>query len=395
MAAIASGNVSTEEVLPDERKIDMDEEFKKLRPDETQFSTMTDRLGSKPAIREKVNWIEQDLFPRVVQPNAAGLVGDTSIVLKPGNGLYVAKNDMLRNMATSEMMKITNVATDTLTVLRGQGAIGASAIGATDKFLVVADAQPQGSDFPAARYAQRTLGFNYTQITRTTWQFTRTATEISLYGGNEPAKEAKRKAVEHKRKWEAIGFFGARTYDSVGVTPEFEPQGTAGGMLEFITAGAVLDQAGAALKPVAFDTWLMKIYPYGTTDKVLFCSPLVALNMAQWNRSGMGAQWAPTPENIHGVHVDAFISGAYGYRLPVVVKKEWAEFGTTGFGALAVLVDMGNVQQRPLHSTSLYTNQQPIGKDSYAAGYLTESTYEIAIPAAHGKIVNVGTPVDP
>src|SRR5262245_21627305 len=384
-------SVSTEEVLSDERKIDMDEQFKKLKPDQTQFTTMVDRLPSQAAIREKVNWIEEDLFPRVVQCAGAQTSGSTTLVLQAGQGKYVDVNDLIRNMRTGEMNRISAVSTDTLTIAR-VGAVAAAAVLDQDYFLVVADAQPQGSNFPNMRYLQRVLGFNYTQITRTTWQFTRTATEIALYGGSEPNKEAKRKAIEHQRKWEAIGFFGGRGF-TAAVAPDQDPQGTAGGLLEFLNSTKL--DANGPLTPIFFDTFLMNIFPWGTNDKVFFCAPVIALCMAQWNRSGMGLNWQPTPENVHGVHVDGFISGAYGYRVPVVVKKEWAEFpaGTTkGFGTYGFLVDMGNIKKRPLHATSLATNQQPVGKDAYAAGYLTESTYEISVSQAHGIIFGVTAP---
>jgi hypothetical protein len=51
---VVQGNVSTEEVLTDERVIDMDDRIRRLRPDDAQLTTMTDKLGSRQAVREKV-----------------------------------------------------------------------------------------------------------------------------------------------------------------------------------------------------------------------------------------------------------------------------------------------------------------------------------------------------
>jgi len=397
---IVQGNVPTEgQVGPSaatsfsgERIQDMDENIRKLRPDDTQFTTMTSRTTSRVATSEKVNWLEEDDFPRVVTSSAA-LVGDTTINLTAGDGKKVMGNDMLRNMRTGEMIRIVSVATDAATVARGIGSIAAAAVNAADAWLVTGDAQPQGSDFPTPRYLARVLGFNYTQITRTTWGFTRTDTNINKYGGKEPQKEAVRKAREHKKKWEEIGFFGARSF-TAQAPPENNPRGTAGGMVEFIW-GSKVDSAGA-LTPTFFDTFLMNVMAYGSANKVLFCAPTVALCMAQWNRSGMGSQWEPTPDNVHGVHVDAFISGAYGYRIPVVVKKAWSEFpvANKGYGGYAFLVDMDYVERRPLQDadTKLLTGRQPNGKDSYNAEYLCEATYEIAQPQAHGLIIGVTAP---
>src|SRR5262245_49199492 len=114
---VQTGNVSTEDVLSDERKIDMNERIQKLDPNDTQFTTMTSRLSSRVAVREKVNWLEEDDFPRLTSSVNAQLAGDTSITVPAGNGKIVAANDLLRNMRTGESIRVTVVATDTLTVV--------------------------------------------------------------------------------------------------------------------------------------------------------------------------------------------------------------------------------------------------------------------------------------
>lgn len=390
---VVQGNIGTEEFLADEKQIDMSEKIAELRPDETPFVTMTSRLSSRTAIREKVNWLEEEDFPRLVATAGAVTNVATQFSLVAGQGKIVRPNDILRNMRTGEAVRVTVVATDLIDVARGLGATAAAAMNAGDVLLVVADAQPQGSDFPVARYLARVLGYNYTEITRTPWTFTGTATAIELYGGREPAKEAKRKAREHKKKWEAIAFWGARSF-SAAVPPENEPQGTAGGLVEFIQT--YRKDINGVLTPDVFDAWLMESMQYGSSDKVLFAAPIVVAAMSKWNRTGMGSQFAaPEGGKVHGVQVDAFISGAYGYRIPVVVKKEWQEFFATtnpkGYGSYAFLVDMGNVARRPLRDrdTKLLTEQQPKGKDTYAAEYMTEATFEVNHERTHGLIFGV------
>jgi len=201
----------------------------------------------------------------------------------------------------------------------------------------------------------------------------------------------------HKKKWEAIGFWGTRSYVASSVAPNgnTEPQGTAGGLYEFLQTNK-LDCAGAAMTPSGFDNLMAAVFQYGSTNKVLFASPVVVQCMSSWNRSGMGAQWDPTPRNVYGVNVDAFISGAYGYRIPVVVKKEFGEFPVTnkGFGSYAFLVDLDYVERRPLRDrdTKLLTEQQPKGRDSYAAEYICEATWEIAHERAHAWILGAIAP---
>lgn len=389
------GNISTEDVLPDERVVDMDEKIRVLFPDDTQFTTMMSRLPSRQAIREKVNWLEEEDFPRIVTGDAQ-TSGSTTLNLSAGQGKYTQANDLLRNMRTGEAIRISVVTTDALTIARGIGSIAAAATNAGDSYLVISDAQPQGSDFPTARYLARVLGFNYTQITRTPWTFTGTQTAIELYGGREPAKEAKRQARVHKKKWEANAFWGARSFVAASVAPSGngEPQGTAGGMIEYIST--FKRDANGPLTANWFDLLLMDVMQYGSENKVFFAAPLLVLSMSAWNRAGMGAQWDPSPRDVHGVKVDAFISGAYGYRIPVVVKKEFGQFPTAnkGYGTYGFLVDMDYVERRPLRDrdTKLLTEQQPKGKDTYAAEYMTEATFEIAHERAHAIVYGVTAP---
>src|SRR5262249_47454002 len=153
--------------------IDMDDRIRALKPDATQFSTMTDKTPSQVATREKVNWLEEEDFPRLVTGDAQTNVS-TALNLNSGQGKIVAANDLIRNMRSGEMRRFVWVPPAALVAARGIGWTAAAATNAGDQSLVVADAEPQGSDLPNARYLQRVLGYNFTQITMTPWTFTAT-----------------------------------------------------------------------------------------------------------------------------------------------------------------------------------------------------------------------------
>src|SRR5262245_48027741 len=149
---VVTGYVSTEEQVSDERVVDMADKIAKLDTDDAQFSTMSDRLSSRTAIREKVNWLEEEDFPRQVTNTGTQLSTDTTLTLTAGQGLLCQPNDLLRNMRTGEGIRIASIATDVLTIVRGIGAstggIAAAAVNNGDVWLVVADAQPRGRAFP-------------------------------------------------------------------------------------------------------------------------------------------------------------------------------------------------------------------------------------------------------
>jgi len=394
MADIAAGAfVTTEEFLADEKVVDMDPKMRLLDPDSTQFTTMSQKTTNRVATREKVNWLEEQYVNTVVTLTAGHTAGAATVVVSAADGLSVGVQDILRNMRTGEALLVTANAAGSLTVVPawGTGVMGAAAsvAGLTgDKLLVVGDAQKQGADLPPMKYSQRVLGFNYTQIHRTSWNFSGTATAIELYGGREPAKEAARKLVEHKRKLEYNGFFGARDFVNAGGD---DVTGSSGGLIEYIATNKA--DVNGELTSDYLDQFLATVLAKGSPDKVIFAGTIAAYYISRFNRSGQGAFWKPSNESVHGVKVDGFLSGVFGTLIPVVVKKEWANFpsGDNGYNGNLFVVDMSNVERRPLRDrdTKLLTKRQNPGQDRVAAEYLTESSWTVAQEKTHGLLTGI------
>jgi hypothetical protein len=391
MADIAVGAfVQTEEFLADEKVVDMDPKMRLLDPDQTQFTTMTQRAVNRPATREKVNWLEEQYVNTVITTTAGYTAGATTVVVSAGDGLSVAAQDVLRNMRTGEAMLVTANAAGSLTVVPSWGNMPAASVAGNsgDKLLIVSDAQKQGADLPPMKYSQRVLGFNYTQIHRTSWVFSGTATAIELYGGREPAKEAARKLVEHKRKLEGNGFYGARDFV---VASGDDVTGSAGGAYEFIQTNK--QNVNGELTSDFLDSFLATVLAKGGPSKIIYTGTIGAYYISRFNRSGQGAFWKPSNESVHGVQVDGFLSGVYGTLIPVVVKKEWANYpsGVNGFNGNLFVLDISNIERRPLRDrdTKLLTQRQGPGMDRVAAEYLTESSWTFAQEKTHGLLYGI------
>jgi len=383
--------ISTEEVLPDERVVDMDPKIRLLDPDQTQFTTMTSRMGSRATTREKVNWLEEAYVNDVITTTAGYTSGATTVVVSAADGLSVKPNDVYRNMRSGQAMIVDVNAAGSLTV-RPQGTNAAGNSG--DKLLFVGTAYPQGANIGDPKYSQRVLGFNYTQIFREPWRFTGTTTAIEMYGGGEPAKEAARKAVEFKRQIEHNGFFGSRFFVNTGsyaAGAANDPQGGAGGLIEFIVTNK--QNVGGELTSDFLDLFLATVLAKGSSDKVIFTGTVGAYYISRFNRAGQGAFWKPSNESVHGVKVDGFISGVFGYQLPVVVKKEWANYpsGANGYNGNLFVVDMSNIERRPLRDrdTKLLTNRQGPGEDRVAAEYMCEMSWTVAQERTHGLLTGI------
>lgn len=389
MAEVAVGTaVATDESLADEKVIDMDPTMRKLDPDQTQFTTMTSRMSSRPATREKINWLEEQ-YVLDVYTASAYTSGATSVTITTAaETLAIKPNDVLRNMRTGQPMivDVVNTGTGVLTV-RPQGTNAAGNAG--DKLLFVGTAYPQGADIGTPKYSARVLGFNYTQIFREPWSFTGTATAIEMYGGREPAKEAARKAVEFKRQIEHNGFFGTRAFTASSATVDW--QGQAGGLIEYIVTNK--QAVGGELTSDFLDLFMATVLAKGSAEKVIFTGTVGAYYISRFHRSGQGAFWKPSRENVHGVKVDGFISGVFGTEIPVVVKKEWANYpsGANGYNGLLFVIDMTNVERRPLRDrdSKLLTDRQGPGQDRIAAEWLCEMSWEIAQEKTHGVLTGI------
>jgi hypothetical protein len=385
---IATGSVDTEAILQDEKVVDMEDEFRLLQPDETQFMTILNKLPSKVAKAIKVNWLEDDYFPRQAQVEGSQTDSDTSLEVEAGQGLYFRAGDLVRNMRTGEMVEVSSIATDTLTVVRGIGSAPNAAMNDEDELLIVSNAAAQNADVGTLKVTTRTLGYNYSQIVRHPFGFSGTEVEIETYGPGDPMNEIAKKAVEHKRSLEALHWFGARDFTSNSPSSK----GYMGGVAEYLTTN-VFTSIGNLSRGV-LDDKLRVIFQNGSRNKAIFAAPvpgqaLSGLMADNWVRAQPG-------QKLYGAKVSGFITGAFGDEVPVIIKREWGAFPTTSnqYGSWMVVLDFDFVKKRPFRNrgTKLLRNRQGNGIDGVTHEYLTELSMEVSVEAAHGILKGVTGP---
>jgi Family of unknown function (DUF5309) len=381
---VAEGLVDDQDILSNERVIDMDDVIDMLEVDITQFTTALMKVASTPATSSKVEWLEDRLFPRLSALAASATSAATSLDVTTDEGQYFNVGDVVRNAVSGEAYEVTGVTTDAIGVTRSIGSVAAATSASGAELVIIGNAYLQGARLGTPKVLQRVNQYNYTQIFRHPYSFTRTLTQSRLYGGSEPNKERKKKGIEHKRALENTFFFGARDLDTGGS----EPQGFCGGLVEFITSN--LHDPSGTMTASELDTFLQTDLQHGSMSKVAFISPTVARVISAY-ASSVWRQLEPSSTQVFGVHVDAYISGAYGYNMPVFVKKDWNDFATTSsqYGSWAFVVDMSAVKMRPLQSTVLLRNRQDNDADRVTEEYLTETSLEIQHEAKHAIIKNV------
>lgn len=379
---ILSGLVDTSDILADDKVVDMAPQVAMLDPQVSQFTTMLMKVSSAPAHNVKIEWIEDVLLPRRTTVNGSQTSGDTAIEVATNTGAYFKIGNLVRNSRTGEAFYVTNISTDTLTVTRGIGGVSAASMNDGDELVIVSHASAQGGSLPQRKVTLKVLGYNYTQIARSSYGFSESHIATRLYSGGEPAYQRQKALIEHKRSLENTLFFGARSLDTSGS----EPVGTCGGLVEYISTNSVT----TVQDKDTFDAFMQNALQHGSENKVLFVAPTVARLFSSFLRDA----WRPASvdASLWGAKVNALISGAYGDQIPVFVKRDWNDFTVVnGYGGLGFLVDMDYVKYRPLNGrdTKLLTNRQDNDADTQDEEYLTEFSFEVKQEAAHGLFKNV------
>lgn len=385
---INSGLVDDTDILANERVVDMDNEIAMLDKDLSQFTTLLMKLRSKPAFSSKVEWLEDQLFPRLSALAASATSAAGTISVTTGEGTYFRLGDVVRVATTGEALAVSAApSSDTVGVIRSVGATAAASAASGAELVIIGNAAAQGASLGTRAVTERVAQYNYTQIFRHPYGFTNTLTASKLYGGPEPQKERAKKAIEHKRAIEYSLFWGAREHDANGVGgSDNEPTQYMGGLYEYISTN--IDDPSGQMTAAEFEGFMRDHLSKGSNNKILFASPLVASILSgfprdNWTRSGPN-------DKVWGVSVDAFVSGSYGFRLPVIVKRDWNDFGSANsqFGSWAFTVDMDSVMFRPLRSTRLLLNRQGNSEDQTVEEYLSEVSLQVEQERHHGYIKN-------
>jgi hypothetical protein len=381
--ATVTGVESDNTILANERVIDMDDVIAYLDPDTSQFTTMLMRVARRAAEATKVEWLEDELFPRLSSVASGGATDGATVTVNTGEGPYFRANDIVRNARTGVALKVLSVAGDVLTIGNHLGRVAFAAHTAADQLLITGNTSAQGATLGTRLITKRVAQFNYTGIQRNPYGFTRSLMASRLYGGPEPMKERKKKGVEHKRAIEYTLFWGVRSLDLTGA----QPSGSSGGIFEYVTTN--VQNAAGSLTKTLLDTYMRGFLQHGEQNGVLFVSPVFAQAVSGFLRDAWNPMTVET--RLWGAKVDGFVSGAYGFQVPVIVKRDWNDFSTASgqYGGWAFYVNMDNIQLNTLRNTELLKDRQANDADSYDEEYLTEFTLKVQQERTHGIITGV------
>lgn len=376
---LVTGQRATNTIEPEQRSVDMAQKILLLEPDSAPLTVITKNITKKKTGNAKFKWMEDELEPRFdMVNNVAGYVaGATSIVVD--NGAYFQVANTVYVPRTGELMRVTAVAVNTLTVVRGVGSTAAALVD-NDELLIANTAQPEGDASLPARSRNPVPVFNYTQIFRTTWDATGTALHSENEADDDWDHQALKHGIEHKKDIEYALMIGRPSEDVTA-----NARRTTGGFNHFVTSN-VFDAGGAFTETELF-TALRPNFRYGAKEKWGLASALAVDVMNGFPRGKLETR---SGEKTFGLRVMQYVSPHGTLNL----VTHWLLEGTTLGGQIWIL-DTDVVKYRYLQNkrgsrdTQIRKEIQNNDVDGRKDEYLTEAGLEFGLEKRHGKIIGI------
>lgn len=382
--AVIAGPRGTGNVTQTLRKPDWGDKIMLLDPDAAPLTVISKRAAKQPTVNPQYQWAEDALDVRFSATSAIVTNVATSVPVTAGQGVYFAQHDLVKVPRTGEVFRVTAVATDTLTVVRGVGDGGTgTAMNASEELLVLGSAQPEGDTSKPAKSNTETTASNYTQIFRRPIELTETWRHSdTFFSGTDWDYQRGKSGIEHLKDIEEAFLFGKASEDTSGSQPRRTTKGAVASVTTNVTA------AGGALSETSFWAALRPAFRYGSRSKTAFGSILALEVLNQYARSKVVVN--DNGSGKYGVNMKQFQSTQGTIDLVTHYLLEGATYG----GYLLIL-DMANVKYRYLANSAgsrdshIRENIQAPDADTRKDEWLAEVGLQVSQNATHSLITGI------
>lgn len=223
----------------------------------------------------KFEWFNKDSGTPLTSAAAGALAAATTLNVATGDGVMFTKNDLIYNRNTNEIMLVTDITADALTVVRGIGTstegTSGEAITADDVIVLVSSAFPEGSVAPEAMQFKPHEFYNFTQIFKKTIENSKTNEATEYYGNiNKMSMQRKDSFDAYLLQKSRAYFLGQR---AIRMDASGKPQRMTGGLDYFIKTNVMVKKAFGY--PLFMD-FAERAYGYGGDEKIFICNPAMA-----------------------------------------------------------------------------------------------------------------------
>ncbi len=338
-----------------------------IRRDNTSFLS---RVGiSGEASETKHSWMEDSLNANTATGAEAIDGSETTIDVATGHGKRFRIGTLFKvaYAGLTEVMQVTAVTTDALTVVRGYGSTTAedcSAAGATPTLQIIAHPAQEGQDAPADESKVRTKVSNYTQIFQKGISVSYTMRSVLQAGvADEYTFQVARRLMEVMRELDSSLVAGISS-SSQGSDSVYRSMG---GLIEFAsqTNGNVTTTA-EALTLTVVNTMCKQIWDDGGVPNFILVGGKQKRAISAFDQSARRSVYDAT---VAGYVVDRIITDL-GFVLDVIVDP-WVP------DDVAVIGDLNKIRVMPLRGSAMKAEDLAKTGSAYKGQIYGEYTAEV------------------
>lgn len=297
----------------------------------------------------------------------------TATNLKPGD-LLMEERATEPSIQTNEIILVTAVASATaFTASRSQAGTTAAGGGLVDNtFLIkVGSAYSEGSSAPAATSRNPIKYFNYTQIFKSAYEITRTASKTHARTGDPIANDKKRKIWDHSRDIELAFMFGQR-FETTGANGK--PLRFTGGLRSFISQ-TTTTIFGATTTLTQYLNAAYRVFDWDSTagsERIVFAGNLYLNNLNFLAKLNSTVFFNDGTISAYGMKLREFAmpQGSFMIKTHPLLNRH------PQYSASAFIIDPSAIKYRYITDTMFMDNIQTNGDDSKKGQWLTECGLE-------------------
>ena len=261
-----------------------------LDPNENPFTLATMDMGKRSSQTVDFHWFEDELVPETDTVNGAITTTITALVVDNGDRFVVG--DLVMVNRTREVVLVTTISSDTLTVVRdyGQGEGWTTQLANIDDGAVltrVGTAYEQGHPLPSRQSTQEVENKNYCQDQRTPMGISEIADASAQRGRDDWPFQQEKGGISHMRKLEYMNFWGKPYVGDKGLyvsgTGNTLPT-AAGGINHFIVTNSLSAQKldETELTQDEFQDFMEPVFEFGSRIKFCYCPPRLRTALDKW-----------------------------------------------------------------------------------------------------------------
>ena len=306
-------------------------------------------------------------------------------------------NDVIRCSNTGETAWVVSILTaTTMSVVRGLGGSGGTALTAGDEWIVVGAASSEGAAVRSAKYSDPVKQYAFLQIFRHPAEVTGTMAATKFRTGS-AYKNALREALRQHNMEREHAFFWGNAYEGTDTGLGFtasKPTRFTGGVFGNSPSGTPYVPTDNRFTPelgklteALLDSYLEIIMAEGSRERIAYCGPSAMRVLSAIAKSSATINMTPVKNGVYGMPLTEWIT-PFG-SLYLKLHPLFAE-STVLTGVMAI-VEPRNLSYLYMkdRDTKLLKDRQNPGVDGRTDEYLSECGLEIKHGSTHGLISGI------